>query len=67
MPLNMKANIKDPDAFYHALIKAHEGLSDEESEALNARLIIILANQVGDMETLAQALDLAKTMEVPAD
>ncbi|MFC7047655.1 DUF2783 domain-containing protein [Emcibacter nanhaiensis] len=66
MPLNMDANIKDPDAFYQALIQAHEGLSDEESQALNARLIIVLANQVGDKETLAQALELAKTMEAPA-
>ena len=65
MSLNMDANIKDPDAFYHALIKAHEGLSNEESQALNARLIIVLANQVGDRETLAQALELAKTMEAP--
>ncbi|WP_417320551.1 DUF2783 domain-containing protein [Emcibacter sp.] len=66
MTLNMKANIKDPDSFYHALIQAHEGLGDEESQELNARLIIVLANQVGDAEVLKQALELAKTMEAPA-
>ncbi|WP_321396295.1 DUF2783 domain-containing protein [Emcibacter sp.] len=66
MSLKMDANIKDPDGFYQSLIKAHEGLSDEESQAMNARLIIILANQVGDPETLQQALELARTMEAPA-
>jgi len=53
-------NIPAPDDFYAALIGAHEGLSDEESAALNARLILILANQIGDMEVLRQALEAAR-------
>lgn len=53
-------NIPDPDGFYADLIDAHDGLSEEESTALNARLILILANQIGDRELLAEALEMAK-------
>ena len=52
-------NIADPDGFYAALLKAHEGLTPEESRALDARLVLILANHVGDAATLAEALRLA--------
>lgn len=52
--------IARPDDFYEALIEAHRGLTDAESRQLNARLILILANQVGDMEILAEALRLAR-------
>lgn len=48
------------DAFYTALMAAHEGLSFDESAALNARLVLILANQIGDLEVLQQALDAAR-------
>jgi hypothetical protein len=48
------------DDFYAALMAAHEGLSLEESARLNARLVLILANLVGDLETLKQALAAAK-------
>lgn len=48
------------DDVYEALIRAHEGLSDEQSNALNARLVLILANHVGDLEVVRQALALAK-------
>ena len=54
--LNTRANIIDPDGFYAELIGAHEGLSDDESAAFNARLILILANHIGDREVLRQAL-----------
>ncbi len=50
----------DPDAAYRLIVEAHRGLSDKESEALNARLVLILANQVGDLEMLRQAIALAK-------
>ena len=55
-----RAGIADPDAFYEALIEAHRGLSDDESRRLNARLILILADRVGDLETLREALALAR-------
>ena len=58
--LILTPNIDRPDDFYAALIAAHEGLSKEESDALNARLILILANHVGDGEALAQALAAAR-------
>lgn len=60
MPLNTDPNIARPDDFYQALIDAHAGLSEEQSAALNARLILLLANQVGDLETLRAAIAAAR-------
>jgi hypothetical protein len=54
-----RPNIPDPDGFYAELIAAHAGLSEAESQALNARLILILANHIGDRAVLTQALRLA--------
>lgn len=48
------------DDFYAALMAAHEGLSFEESARLNARLVLLLANQVGDLETLRAAIEAAR-------
>jgi hypothetical protein len=59
-------NLEDPDGFYADLVAAHQGLSAEESELLNARLVLILANQVGDREVLRQALALARGQAVGA-
>lgn len=56
MPLNLTPNIPDPDSFYDELLAAHDGLTKEESDALNARLILVLANQVGDRAVLTAAL-----------
>ena len=58
--LNTKPNIARPDDFYAELLAAHEGLSKAESDAFNARLILVLANQVGDHEALLAALEAAK-------
>lgn len=49
-------NLTDADGFYEALIAAHDGLTPEQSTALNARLILLLANHIGDHETLLSAL-----------
>lgn len=57
--LNTKANIKGPDEFYAELLSVHEGLSKAESDALNARLILLMANHIGDREVLSQALKAA--------
>lgn len=57
--LTLEPNIADPDGFYSELLAAHEGLSDEESAALNARLVLILSNHIGTKEVLSQALLLA--------
>jgi len=53
------ANIAGPDDFYAALLAAHEGLSKAESDAFNARLILLLANHIGDRAVLAEALHAA--------
>lgn len=60
MPLNTKPNIAGPDEFYAELIRAHDGLSDDESAAFNARLILLLANHVGDRGILSEALRAAR-------
>ncbi|WP_412048937.1 DUF2783 domain-containing protein [Hoeflea sp. Naph1] len=54
--LNTKANMSTPDEFYAELLAAHEGLSKPESDAFNARLILLLANHIGDRTVLSQAL-----------
>jgi hypothetical protein len=58
-------NLADPDGFYARLLAAHRGLDAEASAALNARLVLILANHVGDTEVLDAALDLALSPSVP--
>jgi hypothetical protein len=58
--LNTEPNIAMPDDFYEALINAHRGLTDEQSQVLNAKLILLLANHVGDMDVLRGALAAAR-------
>ena len=58
--LNLQPNFTDGDEFYERLLNAHEGLIKEESDALNARLIIVLANHIGDLNVLDEAIILAK-------
>ena len=60
MDLNLAPNIPDPDGFYDELLAAHDGLSKAESDALNARLVLVLANQIGDRQLLRAALAVAK-------
>jgi hypothetical protein len=52
-------NFEAPDDFYEALIQAHAPLSETESHAYNARLVLTLANHIGDQNVLRQALELA--------
>ena len=51
-PLSTRLHLQDADAFYECLLDAHQGLSREESELLNARLILLMANQLGDTAVL---------------
>ncbi len=60
MRLETEPNIPAPDDFYQALIDAHAGLDDQRSAALNARLVLLLANHVGDLEALREAIALAR-------
>jgi Protein of unknown function (DUF2783) len=48
--------LESPDDFYEALIDAHRDLSPEQSHALNARLVLLLANRIGKLGELKQAL-----------
>ena len=59
--LILTPNIANGDDFYEKLLNVHEGLSKAQSDALNARLILILSNHIGDMNILEQALEAAKT------
>ena len=63
--LEAESRFRDPDLAYRALIEAHRGLSDEASAALNTRLVLILANHVGDPRVLAEAIALAKESLAP--
>ena len=56
-------NFQDADAFYEHLLNAHLGLSREESELLNARLILVMANQLGDTALLQACIEAAKAGE----
>ncbi|GHC90898.1 hypothetical protein GCM10007320_39580 [Pseudorhodoferax aquiterrae] len=58
--LDTRARLTAPDDFYEALIDAHQGLSTDESHALNARLVLLLANQVGSLPVLREALAAAR-------
>lgn len=60
MPLTTAPNSPDPDGFYTDLLAAHKGLTKDQSDAFNARLILILANQIGDRDILRAALKAAK-------
>lgn len=71
MPLITEPHLKEPgkryfqayspgDDFYEALIDTHHGLSDEQSLAVNARLVLLLANHIGDIAVLREALAIAR-------
>ena len=55
-------NFQDADSFYEQLLDAHQGLDATQSELLNARLILLLANQVGDAKVLRECLEAAREM-----
>lgn len=53
-------HLEQPDRFYEALVQAHQGLDDAQSQALNAQLVLLLANHIGRHDVLAQALQAAR-------
>jgi hypothetical protein len=55
-------NLQDADGFYEQLLDAHQDLSEEQSALLNARLILLLANQVGDAKVLKECVEAARTV-----
>ncbi len=58
--LKTELNLAFPDDFYEALVALHRGLTDEQSEMANARLILLLANHIGDMNVLREAMRVAR-------
>jgi hypothetical protein len=60
MALSTRSNFERPDDAFRAIVEAHRGLSDEESADLDAALVLILANHIGDLEILGEAIALAK-------
>lgn len=71
MPLKLDPSFHQPgvqpvrdftpgDDFYDALLAAHQGLSEEQSQLLNARLVLLLANHIGELDVLREALALAQ-------
>lgn len=58
--LNTMPNLVRPDDLYERLIRLHDGLSDVESAVVNAKLILLLANHIGDLEVIQQSIALAR-------
>jgi hypothetical protein len=60
MELITQPNLEAPDDFYEALIETHRDLSTEQSQALNARLVLLLSNHIGRLDVLHEALQAAR-------
>ena len=60
MPLITDPHLSAPDDFYEALIDAHRELAPDASHALNARLVLLLANHIGTLDVLKEALAAAR-------
>jgi hypothetical protein len=58
--LNIEPNIARPDEFYEALIDTHRDLSKDQSDLVNAKLILLLANHIGDMDVLRESMARAR-------
>ena len=58
-------NLQDADGFYEQLLDAHAGLTREQSDLLNARLVLLLANQVGDARVLQECVEAARQLPQP--
>lgn len=58
--LHIEPNLASPDDFYEALIDTHRGLDAAQSQKVNARLILLLANHIGDQDVLREAMRRAR-------
>lgn len=65
MPLNTDPNVDAPDEVYQLLVDAHRDLTPDQSRLVNAKLILLLANHIGDQAVLASAVDLARAGMTP--
>ena len=60
MALSTSSNFAKPDDAFRLIVEAHRGLSDAQSADLDATLVLVLANHIGDLDVLSQAIELAK-------
>jgi hypothetical protein len=60
VPLTLASNLGDPDGFYEELINCQRDMSDDEAGMFQARLLLVLANHVGDREVLTAAMRVAR-------
>jgi hypothetical protein len=60
MALSTSSNFAKPDDAFRAIVEAHHGLNDEQSADLDAALVLILANHIGDIDILREAIALAR-------
>jgi hypothetical protein len=60
MALSTSSNFAKPDDAFRIIVEAHRGLSDAQSADLDAALVLVLANHIGDIEVLREAIELAK-------
>jgi hypothetical protein len=67
MALSTQSNFADPDAAYRLIVELHRGISDEQSADLDAALVLILANHIGDLDVLREAIALAQRRMLAAD
>ncbi|WP_020656752.1 DUF2783 domain-containing protein [Massilia niastensis] len=58
--LNVEPNVEDHDAYYEMLVDTHQDLSEEQSSMLNAQLILLLSNHIGDLGVLREAFAIAR-------
>ncbi len=66
MPLDLAPRLEDPDGLFAALVQAHEGLEPAASRRLDAALVLLLANHIGDDRVVLQAIQVAKSAEEPS-
>ena len=66
MTLDLSPRLPDPDALFAALVAAHEGLEPVASRRLDAQLVLLLANHIGDQQVVLDAIAVAKATGVPA-
>ncbi|MEO6841052.1 MAG: DUF2783 domain-containing protein [Bradyrhizobium sp.] len=67
MALSTDSNFSKPDDAFRAVVEAHRGLSDAQSADLDAALVLILANHIGDLGVLREAIELAKRRLVTSE
>jgi Protein of unknown function (DUF2783) len=66
MALSTSSNFTKPDDAFRMIVEAHRGISDAQSADLDAALVLVLANHIGDLDVLREAIELAKRRLVDA-